>query len=115
MSGLRSGRARRATATEVRDPSVPAQVIPEPAGLARPEGSSPQRAFIARDHLRRDIGSHVQVLDLQAPDAPAGAPEPLRDREGILMRFAADCVTHAERKYFGGFATACRAAKASHQ
>jgi hypothetical protein len=114
MSNLGSARARRATArSEI--PSVPAQVIPEPAVPARPGDSAAQRAFIARDHHRRDIGSHLQVLDLAAPDAPAGAPEPFRDPEGVMMRFVAYCVTHDERKHYGGFATACRAAKASHQ
>jgi hypothetical protein len=109
-----SARARRATArSEI--PSVPAQVIPDPAGPGQQQVSSAQHPYLARDHLRRDIGSRLQVLSLQAPDAPDGSAKPFRDPEGILMQFVAYCVSHDERKYFGGFATACRAAKASHQ
>jgi hypothetical protein len=68
-----------------------------------------------KEHLRKDIGSRVLVLDLTAPDAPRGAPAPARDGDGNQLAYVADCVTHHERKYFGAYPTACRAAKASHQ
>jgi len=115
MGNLAGVRARRATArSEI--PSAPAQVIPEPEVPDQPGGEPPaQRAYVAREHLRKDIGSRVLVLDLAAPDAPDGVPVPCRDPDGALLQYVADCITHHERKYFGAYATACRAAKASHQ
>jgi hypothetical protein len=108
-------KARRATARS-GIPSVPARVIPDPAVPDLPGGEPPAaHAYIAREHLRKDIGSQVRVLDLTAPDTPHGAPAPSRDAEGKAMPYVADCVTHHQRKYFGAYATACRAAKASHQ
>ncbi len=123
------GRARRATARSGIG-SAPAQAVPAQASAAQassaqagasdtagPLGAEPpaQRTYVAREHLRKDIGSRVLVLDLAAPDAPAGAPVPSRDPDGVLLQFVAECVTHHERKYLCAYATACRAAKASHQ
>jgi hypothetical protein len=117
------GRARRATARSGIG-SAPAQAVPAQAGAAQagasdtagPPGAEPpaQRTYVAREHLRKDIGSRVLVLDLTAPDAPPGAPAPSRDPDGALLQFVAECVTHRERKYLCAYAPACRAAKASH-
>jgi len=116
MTSLRTAKARRATARSGIPPSVPAQVSPDPdvPGPAEGEPSAPH-AYVAKEHLRKDIGSRVLVLDLAAPDAPRGAAAPFRDADGKLLRYLADCVTHHQQKHFGAYATACRAAKASHQ
>jgi hypothetical protein len=115
MASLGGARARRATARS-GIPSVPAQVIPDSAVPDLPAGEpSAARAYVAREHLRKDIGSRVLVLDLSAPDVPPGAPAPSRDADGKAMKYVAGCVTHHEQKYFGAYATACRGAKASHQ
>ena len=138
LGGAKAGRAiaraRRATAR-----SGPAKVVADPAGSDLPSGdlrvgdlragglrpgdmpgggarrgdkragdAAVARTYVAREHRRKDIGSRVLVLDLTAPDAPRDAPAP-----GVL--YAADCVTHHEQKFFAAYATARRAAKASHQ
>jgi hypothetical protein len=124
MANLRRAKARRATARSGIPPSVSAQAIPSVSAQAVPDPEVPDlpgaepaatRAYVAKEHLRKDIGSRVLVLDLAAPDAPRGAPAPSRDADGKPMLYVADCVTHHEQKYFGAYATACRAAKASHQ
>ena len=117
-------RTRRATARSGIG-SAPAQAVPAQASAAQASASDPpgppgaeppaQRTYVAREHRRKDIGSRVLVLNLAAPDAPAGAPVPSRDPDGVLLQFVAECVTHHERKYLRVYATACRAAKASHQ
>jgi hypothetical protein len=120
---LANVRPRRATAKSGIAP-VAAQASADPADLADsavpevpvPGGESPStNPYVMKEHLRRDIGSRVLVLDLTAPDAPRGAPAPSRDAEGHKLQYVAECATHHERKYFGAYATACRAAKASHQ
>jgi hypothetical protein len=85
------------------------------AGDRRAGEAQAARAYVAREHLRKDIGSRVLVLDLTAPDAPRDAPAPGRAAQGAAELYAADCVTHHEQKFFAAYATACRAAKASHQ
>lgn len=113
-ANLGGGKARRATArSEI--PSVPAQVIPPRPVPERPASEQAARRYLAREHVRRDIGSRVRVLYLHAADAPPAAAEPRPDTEGVLMYYLADCVTHGSSKYYRLFATACRAAKASHQ
>jgi hypothetical protein len=94
---------------------VPAQVIPPRPVPPRPASERPGQRYLAREHVRRDIGSRVRVLYLRAADAPPAVAEPRRDAEGVLMYYVADCITHGGSKYFRMFATACRAAKASHQ
>ncbi|HEY2553453.1 MAG TPA: hypothetical protein VGI64_23045 [Streptosporangiaceae bacterium] len=113
-ANLGGGKARRATArSEI--PSAPAQVIAPRPVPERPASQRAERHYLAREHVRRDIGSRVRVLYLRAADAPHRVPEPQRDAEGVLMYYIVDCVTHGSSKHFRLFATACRAAKASHQ
>jgi hypothetical protein len=114
VTNLGNGKARGVTAKPAVLPGQ-APVIPDQAASPALEDVPSRRGYLAREHLRRDIGSRVLVLDLAAPDAPPAAPGGFRDPDGAMLRYAADCVTHRERKYFGGYATASRAAKASHQ
>jgi hypothetical protein len=101
------GRARSALAT------VPPQVVPERESLS---GEVPPGIrYRAREHVRRDTGARIVLLDLEAPDAPPGAPEPFRDADGMWLRYAAECETHGQRKFFAAQGAACRAVKASHQ
>jgi len=121
VAKLANVRARRATAKSgtapVPAPAAPAGPDPaDPAVPGGPGGEPPAaHSYVMKEHLRKDIGSRVLVLDLTAPDAPRGAPAPSRDADGNQLRYVADCVTHHERKYLGAYPTACRAAKASHQ
>jgi hypothetical protein len=114
MANLGNGKSRTAAA---RSPVLPepAAVVPDPMVGSLPADVPSGRGYLAREHLRRDIGSRVLVLDLAAPDAPRRSAGVQRGADGRELRYAADCITHDERKYFGGYATACRAAKASHQ
>jgi hypothetical protein len=118
VAKLANVRPRRATAKSGIAP-VAAQAsadLADPAVPGVPEGGPPgTNPYVMKEHLRKDIGSRVLVLDLTAPDAPRGAPAPSRDAEGNKLQYVADCATHHERKYFGAYATAGRAAKASHQ
>jgi hypothetical protein len=116
IGSLRGDRAPRA-ATRSPSPAELARLLPDDAVPGQPAGleAPAPRTYVAREHLRRDIGSRVLVLDLAAPDAPDGAPLPPLDPDGNPMQYAADCVTHHVQKYFGAYPTACRGAKASHQ
>jgi hypothetical protein len=68
----------------------------------------------AREHVRRDIGSHVVVFELGAPDNPEDLSGPFHDPQGAEMRWAVRCLTHDETRYFGGHRAAIQAVKASH-
>ena len=68
----------------------------------------------AREHVRRDIGSHVAVFELGAPDNPEDLTGPFHDPQGAEMRWAVRCLTHRETKYHSGHRAAIQAVKASH-
>ncbi len=113
-SRLDRRRGPRATARSEL-PIAPAEIIPEQPTPARPALEAvPLRAYVAREHVRRDIGSWIQVLDLEVPGAPASAPPVLQDQDGTAMPFLVQCLTHGARKYFTAYSSAVRAAKASH-
>lgn len=110
---LSTGRRRRGTARSELA-IVPAEVIPEQPTPERPASAAAERRYLAREHVRRDIGSRIVLLDLEAPDVPPDAPDSFRDPGGVLMRYLVRCVSHGDRKYFGSYGAACRAVKASH-
>ena len=68
----------------------------------------------AREHVRRDIGSHVAVFELGAPDNPEDLSAPFGDPRGAAMRWATRCLTHHETRYFADHRAAIQAVKASH-
>jgi hypothetical protein len=68
----------------------------------------------AREHVRRDIGSHVAVFELGAPDNPEDLSAPFGDPRGTPMRWATRCLTHHETRYLGDHRAAIQAVKASH-
>jgi hypothetical protein len=100
---------------------------PEHAGsmmsgsMARPEHSVEDmhhtaRSYIAGEHVRRETGSRLLILDLQAPDAPEDRLRPFMDPDGAVMHFAVECLTHHTMpRYFADSAQAHRAAKTSHK
>jgi hypothetical protein len=104
---------RRATARSEL-PIAPAEIIPDQPAPSRPALEGPGRRYLAREHLRKDIGSQIHVLDLAAPDTPASAPPALQDQDGVPMPFLVRCLTHGASKYFTAYSSAVRAAKASH-
>jgi hypothetical protein len=105
---------RRATARSEL-PIRPAEIIPDQPVPARPAPEAPgYHQYLAREHVRRDIGSQIQVLDLAAADTPASAPPPLKDHEGASVPFLVRCLTHGASKHFKAYSSAVRAAKASH-
>lgn len=104
---------RRATARSEL-PIRPAEIIPEQPAPARPALETPGQKYLAKEHVRRDIGSRIQVLDLAAPDTPASAPPAPQDHDGTSMPFLVRCLTHGPMKYFKAYSSAVRAAKASH-
>lgn len=67
-----------------------------------------------REHVRRDIGSHVVVFELGAQDNPEDLSGPFRDPQGAEMRWAARCITHGETRYFARHRAAIQAVRASH-
>jgi hypothetical protein len=68
-----------------------------------------------RERIRRDIGSHVLVFEIGAPDNPDDiAAEPFGDARGINMHWAARCTTHDETRYFAEHRRALQAVKTSH-
>jgi hypothetical protein len=95
-------------------PIVPAEIIPDQPTPSRPAAEAPARHYRAKAHLRRDIGSKIEVLDLAAPDTPPGAPPVPRDADGEAMPYLALCLSHGARKHFMAYSSAVRAAKASH-
>lgn len=112
-SYLGSPRTRR-TMPRSELPIAPAEIIPDQPTPARPAGEAPARHYRAREHVRRDIGTRIEVLDLAAPDTPSGAPRVLPDADGTPMPFLVRCVSHGARKHFTAYSSAVRAAKASH-
>ena len=68
----------------------------------------------AREHVRRDIGSHVVVFELGAPDNPEDLSASFTNPQGIAMRWATRCLTHRETRYFGDHRAAIQGVKASH-
>ncbi|HET9171773.1 MAG TPA: hypothetical protein VFN97_20215 [Actinospica sp.] len=68
----------------------------------------------AREHVRRDIGSHVVVFELGAPGNPEDLGAPFRDPQGVEMRWAVRCLTHEETRYLGHHRAAIQTVKASH-
>jgi hypothetical protein len=105
---------RRATARSEL-PIRPAEIVPVQPVPARPAPEAPvYHRYLAKQHVRRDIGSRIQVLDLAAPDTPANAPPPLHDQEGESVPFLVICVTHGASKHLKAYSSAVRAAKASH-
>lgn len=91
----------------------------EPAAEAKdqrvpvvPKRDEPDRA---RERVRRDIGSHVLIYELGAPDNPDDLPdERFGDARGITMHWAARCTTHGETRFFAEHRRALQAAKTSH-
>jgi hypothetical protein len=68
----------------------------------------------AREHVRRDIGSHVVVYELGAADNPEDLSGWFSDPQGHEMRWAVRCLTHEDTRYFDGHRAAIQAVKASH-
>lgn len=68
----------------------------------------------ARERVRRDIGSHVLVDQLGAPDTPEDVSDPFSDVRGINMHWAARCVTHDQTRYYAEHRRALQAVKTSH-
>jgi hypothetical protein len=115
LSSVRSRRAApRSELPRSELPIAPAEIIPEQPIPARPALATPGHHYLAKKHVRRDIGSHIQVLDLAARNAPASAPPAVKDHEGEPMPFLVSCLTHGGQKYFRAYNSAVRAAKASH-
>jgi hypothetical protein len=113
-SHIGSPRRRRANARSEL-PIAPAEIIPEQPAPARPTLEDvPTRHYLAREHVRRDIGSRIHVLDLAAPGAPASSPPVIQDHDGSAMPYLVLCLTHGAQKYFTAYSSAVRAAKASH-
>ncbi len=95
-------------------PIVPAEIIPDLPVPSRPAAETPARHYLAKEHVRRDIGTKIAVLDLAAPDTPPGAPPVLQDADGEPMPYLVRCMTHGTQKHFMAYSSAVRAAKASH-
>jgi hypothetical protein len=107
----RTGKARERERgyDEVEEQAVePREQVPV---VPRRENAEPGEA---REHVRRDIGSHVVVFELGAPDNPEDLTGPFHDPQGAEMRWAVRCLTHEETRYFGGHRAAIQAVKASH-
>lgn len=108
-SAGRTGKVRERGTDEVGE-----QVVDERAQVPvvpRRENAEPGEA---REHVRRDIGSHVVVFELGAPDNPEDLTGPFRDPQGTEMHWAVRCLTHEDTRYFGGHRAAIQAVKASH-
>jgi hypothetical protein len=115
LSAVRSRRAApRSELPRSELPIAPAEIIPEQPVPARPALPRSGHHYLAKRHVRRDIGSNIQVLDLAASNAPASAPPAVKDHEGEPMPFLVSCLTHGGQKYFRAYNSAVRAAKASH-
>ncbi|MEZ0066324.1 hypothetical protein ABIA32_002334 [Streptacidiphilus sp. MAP12-20] len=98
-----------------RGPKAQGKLTGGVAAAPAPAAASPGgEAIAAKEHTRRDIGSRQLVFQLGAADAPASASGPFTSPDGVPMRFAAHCLTHAATKYFADPRQATRAAKASH-
>jgi hypothetical protein len=104
----RTGKAKDAL-LENEEPAVEAkdQRVPE---VPKHDGE-PDRA---RERVRRDIGSHVLVYELGAPDNPDDIAEPFGDARGIKIHWAARCTTHDVTRYFAEHRRALQAVKTSH-
>ena len=104
----RTGKAQEHRLDEDQPPVTERNEVPV---VPRHENAEPGQA---REHVRRDIGSHVVVFELGAPDNPEDLSAPFHDPQGADMRWAVRCLTHDETTYFGKHRAAIQAVKASH-
>jgi hypothetical protein len=105
----RTGKAQGRELGELAAPLPPPEQEQVPL-VPRREGRSDE----AREHVRRDIGSHVAVFELGAPDSPADLSAPFTDPQGAAMRWAVRCLTHGETRYLAGHRSALQSMKGSH-
>jgi hypothetical protein len=105
----RTGKAQGRELGELAAPLPPPEQEQVPL-VPRREG----RPDEAREHVRRDIGSHVAVFELGAPDNPEDLSAPYTDPRGAPMRWAARCLTHGQTRYYADHRRALQAVKGSH-
>jgi hypothetical protein len=112
---MSQGRSAKAQG-QLKHPGSP-ETAAESAAAQVPTVAEEQSSggYVDREHVRRDIGSHVLVLDLAAEDAPEDAPKPFLDPDGVEQRYAAQCISHDQIAFFESMRQAVTAAKASHQ
>jgi len=109
LSVGRTGKARERRLTEL-DAPTPRRADQVPV-VPRRENAEPGEA---REHVRKDIGSHVVVFELGASGNPEDLSAPFADPQGAAMRWAARCLNHEETRYLGDHRAAIQAVKASH-
>jgi len=105
----RTGKAQDRRPADLEAPPPPPEQDQVP--LVPRRTGSPEHA---REHVRRDIGSHVVIFELGAPDNPDDLRAPFTDSRGAPMQWAARCVTHGETRYFAVHRRALQALKGSH-
>jgi hypothetical protein len=110
-SAGRTGKAQERGLGDLDEPRTEREGRQQVPLVPRRENAAPGAA---REHVRRDIGSHVAVFELGAPDNPEDLSAPFGDPRGVSMRWAARCLTHHETRYLGDHRAAIQAVKASH-
>jgi hypothetical protein len=104
----RTGKDRELELGELDAPLPPPEQ--EQVPLVRRAG---EKEEAPREHVRRDIGSHVAVFELGAPDNPEGLRNPFTDPRGAVMRWGVRCLTHGETEYHAQHRRALQAVKRS--
>ena len=108
----RTGKAQERRLAEL-DSAAPAENEQRQQVPLVPRRESAERTE-AREHVRRDIGSHVAVFELGAPGNPEDLSAPFAGPLGAATRWATRCLTHDETRYLGDHRAALQAVKASH-
>jgi len=107
----RTGKAQERRLDDLDELRTELDEQPQVPLVPRRENAEPGAA---REHVRKDIGSHVAVFELGAPDNPEDLSAPFGDPRGAAMRWATRCLTHQETRYLGDHRAAIQAVKASH-
>jgi hypothetical protein len=104
----RTGKDRENEFGELAAPPPPPEQEQVPL-VPRHEGAPEE----ARELVRRDIGSHVAVFELGAPDNPDDLAAPSIDPRGAAVRWAVRCLTHGRTRYYADHRRALQAVKGS--
>lgn len=104
----RTGKPQEREVVELDAPTPPPEREQVPL-VPKHEGAADE----PRELVRRDIGSHVAVFELGAPDNPDDLSAPFTDSRGAVMRWAARCHTHRLTHYFADHRRALQSVKSS--